>query len=522
MNYYLNKLMTYHQVHQMEREGFSIQKIAEYLVMDWRTAKRLLSLTEQEYLIEQEKIPGRKRSLETYEQFVRDRLLLHPSTPAAQMHDWLKEHHDSFPAVSPKTVFNFVHSIRVKYNILKVEVVREYSCVAELPYGLQAQVDFGFYNMATTLGRSKKVQFFTFVLSRSRYKYILFSDTPFTTASVIEAHECAFKAIRGCPVEIVYDQDRLFMVSENLGDIILTAGFRSYVSQSSFITHFCRKADPESKGKVENVVKYVKQNFLYNRSFKDLETLNDEAHEWLARTANAMEHGTTKKIPAEEYLLEREFLNPWHLIVTEQEKYPVYAVHKDNKVSYKSNVYSLPLGTYKGKGTTVLLKVTLDQLILMGHKQEEICRHDICRLKGQKILARDHGRDKQVAIAEMMAEFSELMENKLLALDWVSQIKDHKPRYIRDQIQLLKATVTGLDPHIASRALNYACEHKIVSATDFKAITEALKRQQLGESQPDPKIIQLNPLNGESRKNADTTPEQSDLGTYDSYFNGIS
>ena len=54
MNYYLNKLMTYHKVHQMEWEGFSIQKIADYLVMDWRTAKRLLSLSEEEYLHEQE------------------------------------------------------------------------------------------------------------------------------------------------------------------------------------------------------------------------------------------------------------------------------------------------------------------------------------------------------------------------------------------------------------------------------------------------------------------------------------
>jgi len=518
MNYYLNKLMTYHQVHQMEREGFSIQKIADYLVMDWRTAKHLLSLNEQEYMALQERVPGRKRSLELYEEFVKDKLLLHPSTPAAQMHDWLKEHHSTFPAVSQKTVFNFVHLIRSKYNILKVEVVREYSCVAELPYGQQAQVDFGFYNMATTLGKTKKVQFFTFVLSRSRYKYILFSDTPFTTASVIEAHECAFKAIRGCPMEIVYDQDRLFMVSENLGDIILTAGFRSYVGQSSFTTYFCRKADPESKGKVENVVKYVKQNFLYNRSFKDLETLNDEAREWLARTANALEHGTTKKIPAEEYYIEKDFLNPWYPAVAEPEKYPVYTVHKDNKVSYKSNVYSLPLGTYKGKGTTVLLKVTLDQLIPLNHKEEEICRHDICRLKGQKILARDHGRDKQVAIAEMMGEFSELMENKLQALNWISQIRDHKPRYIRDQIQLLKSTVTGLDPHIASLALNYACLHKIVSATDFKAITEALKREQAEQSVPDPKIIRLNPLSGESRKNADTTPGQSDLGTYDTFF----
>jgi transposase len=519
MNYYLSKLMTYHQVHQMERDGFSIQRIAGYLGMNWRTAKRLLSLTEQEYLLEQEIPTRRKSSLRVYEGFVKDKLQLHPGTPSAQMHDWLKERHQDFPVFNPKTVFNFVQAVRVKYNIPKTEKQRDYVCVPELPYGLQAQVDFGFYNMATTLGRTKKVQFFTFVLSRSRYKYLLFSDTPFTTATVIAAHELAFQAIKGCPVEIVYDQDRLFMVSENLGDIVMTSEFRSYVSQSSFITHFCRKADPESKGKVENVVKYVKQNFLYNRSFKDLETLNDEAHDWLIRTGNALHHGATRKIPAEEYQIEMEFLHPWHPVITAPETYPLYSVHKDNKISYKSNVYSVPLGTYQGKGTTIFLKVTLDQLIIINHKEEEICRHDISRLKGQKILARDHGRDKKVAIAEMMGEFSELMENKMQALNWVSQIQDHKPRYIRDQIQLLKATVTGLDPHIASRALEYACQHQIVSATDFKAITEALKREQAGQSLPDPKIIQLNPLSGQTRKNADTTPGQSDLGTYDSFFN---
>ena len=518
MNYYLNKLMTYHQVHQMEREGFSIQKIADYLVMDWRTAKRLLSLSEEEYLKEQEIPSGRKRSLELYEGFVKDKLLAHPDTPAAQMHDWLKEHHQDFPVTSQKTVFNFVHSIRGKYNIPKAEKQRDYACVPELPYGLQAQVDFGFYNMATTLGKTKKVQFFTFVLSRSRYKYILFSDTPFTTASVINAHESALQAIKGCPVEIVYDQDRLFIVAENLGDIIMTSGFRSYVNQSFFVTYFCRKADPESKGKVENVVKYIKQNFLYNRSFKDLETLNDEVHDWLIRTGNALEHGTTKKVPVEEYHIEMSFLQPWYPVVAEPEKYPLYSVHKDNKISYKSNVYSVPLGTYKGKGTTVFLKVTLDQLIMINHKEEEICRHEICRLKGQKILARDHGRDKLAAIAEMMSEFSELMENKLQALNWVSQIKDHKPRYIRDQIQLLKATVTSLDPAIASRALDYACQHKIVSATDFKAIIKAFMREQIKDSFPSPKIIQMNPLSGEIREYADTVPDQSELSTYENLF----
>jgi hypothetical protein len=54
-----------------------------------------------------------------------------------------------------------------------------------------------------------------------------------------------------------------------------------------------------------------------------------------------------------------------------------------------------------------------------------------------------------------MDSFSDMMANKLQALNWLSQIKANKPRYIRDQIQLLKATVSGLDPHIASQALNY-------------------------------------------------------------------
>jgi len=193
-------------------------------------------------------------------------------------------------------------------------------------------------------------------------------------------------------------------------------------------------------------------------------------------------------------------------------------VHKDNKISYKSKIYSLPIGTYKGKGTKVLLKVTLDQLILLNEKQEEICHHEICKLKGQKILSCDHGRDKHAAIGEMMQEFGELMENKLQALNWVMQIKDHKPRYIRDQVQLLKATVTGLDPIIASQALNYACAHQIISATDFKAMVLALQREKIKDNQVNPKIIQLNPLNGTSRIIADTTPVQSELSTYDSYF----
>jgi len=519
MNHYLSKLMTYQLVHQMEQEGFSIKKIAARCKLSWRTAKRLLAITEKEFLLEGGERSLRKRTLAFYESFVKNKLAKYPDTPAAQMHDWLKEEYPDFPVTGRRTVFNFVQFVRSKYNILKGESTREYFCVPELEYGLQGQADFGFYNMPTTQhGKNQKVQFFTFVLSRSRYKFIFFTVTPFTTETSIDAHERTFQALGGRPSEVVYDQDRVFMTAENQGDLLLTAGFRAYVNESKFSTHFCRKADPESKGKVENVVKYVKRNFLYNRTFKDLETLNYEATAWLARTANAMEHGTTRKIPTEEFEIEKVFLAPWYPVLAEPQAYPQYAVHKDNKISYKSNIYSLPLGTYKDKTTRIFLKVTADQLILLDLSQREICRHQISRLKGQKILATDHMRDKSAAVSKLLLEFSEMMDNQLQALNWVNQIKDCKPRYVRDQVLLLKATVKDLDRHIASQALNYACQHQILSASDFKAITLQLLREQTTSLLPQPKIVQLNPLDGQGRKLAETVPEQSKLSTYDSYF----
>ena len=507
----------YHLVNQMDREGHSITRIAEYHKLNWRTVKHLLSIPEEQYLLELEKGRNRVLKLDIFQGFVKDKLTSFPDTSAAQMHDWLKEHHQSFPQVSQKTLFNFVQFVRKEYNIPKIEAIREYACVPELAYGLQSQVDFGFYNMKTTRGKVKKVQFFTFVLSRSRYKYILFSDVPFTTETVIHAHEKAFEAIKGVPAEIVYDQDRLFIVSENLGDIIMTSGFKGYPKERGFRAWFCRKADPESKGKVENVVKYVKQNFLYNRLFRDVDTLNDEASDWLDRTANALAHGTTKKIPRYEYGIEEPFLIPWYPIIIPQADYPFYAVRKDNTISWKSNLYSLPLGTYKGPGTQVLVNSSTLELIILGLDKKELCRHGISPLSGHKILSTDHTRDKRFAIAQMMQEFCALMKDKDGAMEWVSQIREHKPRYIRDQVQMLIATAGSLNQDITAQALDYCRMHQIISAVDFRAVADNLKQET--PAWLEAKIIPLNPLNGHTYEKALLEPDKSDLQAYELLFN---
>lgn len=509
MNAHLAKFIMYYEIQRMHREGHSQSKISDALKLNRRTVRKYLSMSEADYQAFLIKQTERKKDLLLYEGFTKARLDLYPETSAAQMHDWLKEHHPDFPDLNRKTVFNFVHWVRDKYNIPKASSQRQYSVVEELAYGKQAQVDFGEYNLRTSTGARVKVFFFTLVLCRSRYKYIWFTDQYFTSKLAIQAHELAFTYINGVPDEIVYDQDKVFVVSENSGDIILTDLFRNYTRDKSFTLHFCRKADPESKGKVENVVKYVKQNFLYNRIYYNIETLNEEALGWLARTANGMPHSFTLKQPHLEWNIEREFLKKHESLPVKTE--PVlYTVRKDNTISWKSNLYSLPLGTYAGRGTTVGVQINCADIIVFTVEGSELCRHQMASGKGVKIINTDHKRDKSAAIAEMIAQVSSLTQEPQEAMLWFTIIKAAKPRYVRDQLLLIRQTIEKTDPVVITKTIAYCLLNNIASAVDFNAI---ITQQQRSSTVMD-KVRPLNPLSGTHLQHATMEPEKSAIEDY--------
>lgn len=52
------------------------------------------------------------------------------------------------------------------------------------------------------------------------------------------------------------------MVDENFGNIVLVPKFEEYVKKVGFSLRFCRHHDPQSKGKVETFVRYIKESFL--------------------------------------------------------------------------------------------------------------------------------------------------------------------------------------------------------------------------------------------------------------------
>jgi transposase len=440
----MKEYKVYNAIQQMKERGFRKDAVARQLDINWRTVDRYWNMTADEY---ETHVHNQQRAsqLDIYQNQMLIWLRQYPAMTASQVCDWLKENYKA--NFKERTVSRYVKALREEYGLKKTSDPRDYEAVPELPMGQQVQVDFGQKLMPNVDGGQTKVYAAVFLLARSRYKYAEMQSRPFTSTDLVRlCHNC-FQYFGGMPQEMVFDQDSILCVSENAGDIIYTYEFEKFRQETRISIYLCRGADPESKGKIENAVKYIKGNFLSNRMFVDDSILNGSCLEWLDRTANAKEHGTTKLIPAEVFKEEREHLRP--LIGLDAASRPLVCrtVRKDNTILFNSNRYSVPLGIYNSQPEVRL--ETLDGILyiqtLFG---EPICEHRIAGGRGLLIQNKSHTRDRTTALDKLQDDLDALLEGK--ATDFLEAIRSEKTRYSRDQFKIIQSLI---DQHGVSDVL---------------------------------------------------------------------
>jgi transposase len=463
----------WYKVQELHKKGFNKSQISYELGLDRSTVRRYLDYDEESYYQWIESSRHLPKKLQTYYEYVKQLLESYPYLSAPQVEDRLRERYSSLPVVHSKTVYNFVNSIRQQYGIKKKKEVsyRQYENLPETDYGYQGQVDWGEYNMLTgECERRRKVYFFVMVLSRSRYKYVYFKDQPFDSRTTVEAHNLAFLYFGGQPRHLLYDQDRKLLVDENLGDMLLTREFGLYCREMSFEAVFCRKSDPESKGKVENVVGYVKKNFLSGRIYEGIDSLNASCLKWLERTGNGKVHASTQKIPSQEWLIEKEYLLPLpaSLLQAVETNYTSYKVRKDNTISYHGNYYTLPSGTYQGEDTEVGLRNESGRIRLYDTGHKLLAEHPESLLKGQVIRNTDHRRQKSQSLEALKeAVLHGYHKDEKLASFIIALAKD-KPRYLRDNLQLIKSIEESVSEDLLSQGLDFCLENQLYNANRLK------------------------------------------------------
>jgi transposase len=95
----------YNKVKELLREGLSIRQISRNTGLDRVTVRKYLRMTEEEFSDFLALQKQRNRKLQPYEEFIKKRVTDYPDCSAAQVEDWLKEHHPDLQEVTTRTIY---------------------------------------------------------------------------------------------------------------------------------------------------------------------------------------------------------------------------------------------------------------------------------------------------------------------------------------------------------------------------------------------------------------------------------
>ncbi|GER86277.1 hypothetical protein KDW_38940 [Dictyobacter vulcani] len=207
---------------------------------------------------------------------------------------------------------------------------------------------------------------FTAVLGYSRMRFVTFvkrCDTPTLIRSLMEAFEY-FGGLTRCALT---DRMKSVLLEMQENKPRWNPRFADFMVSIGVTARVCKPYTPQTKGKVERTVSYVKQSFWAGVTFTDLDDLNRQAHRWCERI-NSRVHRTTHARPVDR--LEVEKLQPlpqafaWERFATEERK-----VTWDGYVSYDGVLYGLP-GNLHLAGNMVQVRERKGVLTVWSQGQE--------------------------------------------------------------------------------------------------------------------------------------------------------
>ena len=505
----------YTEINQLIKMGLNKSQIARKMRISRPTLDKYLAMSPDEFDEYLCGIKERSKKPEPFEEDIMCWLKEFPDISAAQVFDWLEERFKTLP-FSEGTLRRYIRILRQKYDIPKIKRSREYVAVDELPMGKQMQVDSGTIKVQKNMQGEIRLYVMCFVLSHSRYKYCEWQDKPFSTNDIIRIHENAFEFYGGMPEEIVYDQDHLILTSENHGDLIYTQTFSGYLQRRKFRVYMCRKADPESKGKIEKVVDFVKNNYARHRTFYNIDQWNEGCLSWLQRRGNGKIHGTTRKIPAEVFIEEKKYLRPVFdkIKLNTPALSLAYQVRKDNTVPIKGNRYTVPKGTYKGPHTYVKISYTDDNelIILELDTDKKLGQFKVPVDRGNLVRNNDHKRDKSGKILALISQTANRFSDPDKARIFMESIRSEKPRYIRDQVLLIQKAIKDTPLEVMDKALDFCVKNRLYRATDFQ---DAISHYQKDIHATDNVFnIKIPSLTQEDLEKIKVTPKIRDMSEY--------
>jgi len=346
-------------IKNLDKQGLSKTEIGKMLGITRKTVAKYIKRDKAPRYIRKEKAKG---ILSNYHGYIDERLSRYCLTSYKLFEEIQKQgYRGSYETVN--------HYVQGKKKCLKHQAVLRFETMP----GEQSQVDWGcfgsFYDEVKK--RWMKLYCFLIQLGYSRTLYIEFFDD-MKLNNFLQGHLNGFDYFGGYTKDILYDNLKSVVIKRALRakDSKFNKGFMDFAGYYGFQPILARPYKPNTKGKVENSVNYVRENFFAGERFRSLKEINERARGWLTKI-NQRIHGTTHEKPFER-------LSQENLIPLTQRAYDITEIEYrkvtlESYIHFQTNRYSVP---YQYAGKEVALKVSENQLQII-YRQEMIAKHDI-------------------------------------------------------------------------------------------------------------------------------------------------
>src|SRR3989442_11670307 len=203
----------------------------------------------------------------------------------------------------------------------------------------QVQFDWGEFKYEQD-GAPHKLYGFTAILSYSRMRFVTFVKRC-DAQTLIRCLMEAFEYFGGLPKAALTDRMKSVLLVEMENKVPRwNPLFADFMASIGVAPRVCKAFTPQTKGKIERTIGFVKKNFWPGIAFSDIEDLNRQAASWGERI-NTRVHGTTHERPSERIVQEPLAPLPqafaWERFATEERK-----VGWDGYFSYDGVLYGLP------------------------------------------------------------------------------------------------------------------------------------------------------------------------------------
>jgi len=371
------------QVKALHSEGRSKSAIARELGIDRKTVRRALAA---------ERTPAfrpaaRSSKLDSFKDYIRMRLA-DGMTNAVKLLRELKAQ-------------GYTGSISILRDCcapLRAEQQRQASLRFETVPGEQAQVDWGHAWCLDALGKARRCYCFTMLLGYSRCLYAEFARG-MDLLTLLRCHIHAFDYFGGLTRTVLYDNMKQVVLyrDAHTDQLHFHPRFLDFASCYGFQPRACRPYRPQTKGKVENSIKYIRGSFLLGEPLLPLASLSDRLRGWLDTVANVRVHATTREVPLER--LGREHLLSLPAVPYDTSLSASRLVTSDCLISYQGNRYSVPARYVR---RPVMVRDSGDGQLRVYQGSELIAAHRLSAEKGRMVINPDHTKDITRSKPELM------------------------------------------------------------------------------------------------------------------------